>query len=57
MQQPIPQQRCIHFKEREAKYYYDAVNELCEDLGMGVSDLFKYALRKLKTDRHLLQVV
>tara|TARA_B100000287_G_C20211137_1_gene614150 strand:- start:94 stop:267 length:174 start_codon:yes stop_codon:yes gene_type:complete len=57
MQQPIPQQRCIHFKEREAKYFYDATNELCEDLGMGVSDLYKYAIRKLKTDRHLLQLV
>lgn len=57
MQHPIPQQRCIHFKEREAKYFYDATNELCEDLGMGVSDLYKYAIRKLKTDRHLLQLV
>ena len=54
---PIPQQRCISYKKREAKYYYDTETELCEDLGLGVSDLYKFAIRKLKTDRQLLQVV
>ena len=57
MQRPIPTQRCINYKKIEAPFFNKIENKLCSDLGLTVSELHKTAIRKLYTDRELLEMV
>ena len=57
MLQPIPRQRCINYKRIEAPFFHKIETKLQQDLGMGVSDVHKTALRKLYNDRYLLEMV
>ena len=57
MQRAIPRQRCINYKKIEAPYFNKIENKLCSDLGLTVSELHKTAIRKLYTDREVLEMV
>ena len=54
---PLPRQRCINYKEIERPYFYNIETKLCSDLGLTVSELHKTAIRKLYTDREVLEMV
>ena len=56
-QTPIPQRRCINYRKIEAPYFYKVEKKLCEEMGLGISDLHKTAIRKLYNDRQVLEMV